>query len=53
MLGPLLFIIYLNDLIQACTLFKPVIYADDMTLFTDLETCTISDQNPNITLNYE
>ena len=53
MLGPLLFIIYLNDLIQACTLFKPVIYADDTALFTTLETSTISDQNPNITLNYE
>ena len=52
MLGPLLFIIYLNDLIQACTLFKPVIHADDTALFTALET-SISDQNPNITLKYE
>jgi len=37
-LGPPLFIIYLNDLIHACNLFKPVIYADDTALFTVLET---------------
>jgi hypothetical protein len=37
-LGPLLFIIYLNDLIKVCDMFKPVIYADDTALFTVLET---------------
>ena len=42
MLGPLLFIIYLNDLIKACTIFKPVIYADDTALCTTLETSVIT-----------
>ena len=37
-LGPLLFIIYLNDLNKACKKFKPVIYADDTALFTVLQT---------------
>ena len=36
-IGPLLFIIYLNDLANACNLFKPIIYADDTALFTALE----------------
>jgi hypothetical protein len=36
-LGPLLFIIYLNDFANACNVFKPVIYADDTALFATLE----------------
>ena len=31
-LGPLLFIIYLNDLVNCCNHFKPTIYADDTVL---------------------
>ena len=36
-LGPLLFIIYLNDLPNACKLFQPIIYADDNTLYGSLK----------------
>ena len=35
-LGPLLFIIYINDLHKACTNFTPIIYADDTTLYSKL-----------------
>lgn len=36
-LGPLLFVIYMNDIINACNMFKPVIYADDTALCAVLE----------------
>ena len=38
LLGPLLFIIYLNDLVYSCKHLRPVIYADDTALYTSLET---------------
>ena len=35
-LGPLLFIIYINDFPKASNIFKPVIYANDATLIANL-----------------
>ena len=36
-LGPLLFIVYINDLCNASKLFKMIIYADDTTLYSTLD----------------
>ena len=35
-LGPLLFIIYTNDISNACDIFKSIVYADDTTLMITL-----------------
>ena len=43
-LGPLLFIIYINDLCFATTKFKPVLFADDTTLISTL-CALVSDHN--------
>ena len=47
-LGPLLFIIYVNDLSNASNFFYPIIYADDTTLMTTLKTITLHDINNDI-----
>ncbi len=44
-LGPLLFIIYMNDISAASTLFKHIIYADDLTLTSIL--CDLNNDNNN------
>ena len=35
-IGPLLFIIYVNDMVSATKIFTPIIYADDTTLFSTI-----------------
>jgi len=47
-LGPLLFIIYVNDLASASKLFYPIVYADDTTLSATLNTFTCSDSETSI-----
>jgi hypothetical protein len=52
-LGPLLFIIYLNDLVKACNVFVPVIYADDTALFTVIEITNQNNHDLVININEE
>ena len=48
-LGPLFFIIYINDIAKASQLFSFIIYADDTTLSTTLE--LVINSKPNVNLN--
>ena len=43
-LGPLLFLIYINDIVFASNIFKFIIYADDTNLSTSIE--LVAEQNP-------
>ena len=47
-LGPLLFIIYINDFAQASKMFNFIIYADDTTLSSALNTFNDNIQNDNL-----
>ena len=47
-LGPLLFIIYINDLVYATAQFHPVIYADDSTLMATLNSFGETDLEANV-----
>jgi hypothetical protein len=47
-LGPLLFIIYINDLYKTCSSFLPIIYADDTTLYK-----TLDSNDPSQSINDE
>ena len=44
-LGPLLFIIYINDIVNVSDVFDAVIYADDTTLSSTLNACNVIHRN--------
>ena len=50
-LGPLLFIIYINDITNACKYFEPILYADDTSLYSS--SLNINDENDVSILNNE
>ena len=50
-LGPLLFIIYINDLHKSCSNLSPIIYADDTTLYGKMS--TYGNQNAATEINKE
>ena len=52
-LGPLLFLIYINDLAQSCTTFNPIMYADDTNLISTICNFTTPDTDPSHNLNSE
>ena len=53
-LGPLLFIIYINDIVFASTVFKSIIYTDDTTLYSTLNSRDSNkQQNLNEIINSE
>ena len=52
-LGPLLFIIYVNDMTSATRAFHPIIYADDTTLAASLNSFVAGIEEPEVYLNDE
>ena len=53
-LGPLLFIIHINDFARASAIFDFICYADDTTLFSTLNTfINAQNINPDIIINTE
>ena len=52
-LGPLFFIVYVNDLCKASTLFHPTIYADDTTLSATLNTFQCDEISRDDAINAE
>ena len=52
-LGPLLFIIYINDFSQASSVFKFIMYADDTTLFRNLKSFGNNIQTREYLINAE
>ena len=52
-LGPLFFSIYINNLINSSNIFNYLMYADDTTLYFNLEDIDSVDMNDNINTHLE
>ena len=51
--GPLLFIVYVNDLHLASNILHPIFYADDSTLSSTLRNFEIAGQDRDTNVNSE
>ena len=52
-LGPLFFCIYINDLFKSSNIFNYLLYADDITLYFNLEDIDSVNLNENINIHLE
>lgn len=52
-LGPLLFLIYVNDIVSASNMFTPIMYADDTTLVSILKAFGTEHMSSSETINME
>jgi len=50
-LGPLFFLIYINDINKSNSIFHPISYADDTTLYTTINKLKNESPNVEVTLN--
>ena len=50
-LGPLLFIIYINDIISVCVKIQPTLFADDTNVLISMEKAAITEFANNMELN--
>ena len=50
-LGPLLFIIYINDIISVCDKIQPTLFADDTNLLISMEKAAITEFANDMELN--
>ena len=52
-LGPLMFIIYINDIVHATQSFDLIMYADDTTMYISIDNTSLTNEELTIMLNTE